>query len=482
MRWPGGGLRRSSRSRNGAGSIARKPAAGKSVTRLAWRIVTTREELPIRRNTLLLSASLAANSGTLQLSAAVASLTLVKVLGVKGLLGLGPAIVLTAGALAALPAGRAMDRYGRVPILALGFIVGSSGCGLAALGSATESAPAVLAGLIGVGVASGSALLARTAAGDMYPPEHRAHGIALVLFGAVFGAILGPLVFSPLLHGRELDGDTLALLWLAAGGFMLVALAIVLFVRPDPKRIAELLHTHTAAESAPAAPLSEIVRRPGAIPALLAGQASFAVMVGVMTLTGAVVTDHQHHDATAVFPIIGAHVMGMYALVLVIGELIDRIGRTPALAGGLLVMAVSCSSLLWVESVRGHRGRPVRPRDRLEPVVRGRHRHAGGLRERRRARQAARLQRPARRPHRRRPGAAGRRGAVGDRRRRAGDRRRDAGDPPRGLDSDAPAACTGALVARGSTRAAPALTGPRAPGRRATRRHAAARARSVQGR
>ena len=46
----------------------------------------------------------------------------------------------------------------------------------------------------------------------------------------------------------------------------------------------------------------------------------------------------------------------------------------------------------------------------------------------------------------------------------------------------APAACTGAPVARGSTRAAPALAGPRAPGRRATRRHAAAQARSVQGR
>src|SRR4051794_12045045 len=348
---PSGGSRRSSRSRNGAGSVARNPAAGRLLTRLAWRMVTTRDELPIRRNTLLLSASLAANSGTLQLSAAVASLTLVNVLGVKGLLGLGPAIVLASGALAALPAGRAMDRYGRVPILALGFAVGTAGCGLAALGSASDSAPGVLAGLVGVGAASGSALLARTAAGDMYPPEHRAHGIALVLFGAVFGAILGPLVFSPLLHGRKLDGDTLALLWLAAGGFMLVALAIVLFVRPDPRRISELLHTHDAAESAPAAPLREIVRRPGAVPALLAGQASFAVMVGVMTLTGAVVTDHQHHSGTSVFPIIGAHVMGMYALVLVIGEVIDRIGRTPALAGGLLVMALSVSSLLWVHSV-----------------------------------------------------------------------------------------------------------------------------------
>ncbi|MGH2968348.1 MAG: hypothetical protein ACRDK0_04690, partial [Solirubrobacteraceae bacterium] len=79
-------------------------------------------DLPIRRNTLLLSAALAANSGMLQLSAAVASLTLVLVLGVDQLLGLGPAIVLASGALAALPAGRLMDRIGRVPVLAGGFV------------------------------------------------------------------------------------------------------------------------------------------------------------------------------------------------------------------------------------------------------------------------------------------------------------------------------------------------------------------------
>src|SRR5215208_359154 len=154
---------------------------------------------PVRRNTLLLSAALAANSGMLQLSAAVASLTLVLVIGVQGLLGLGPAIVLASGALAALPAGRAMDRLGRVPVLAAGFATGLTGCVLAAAGSALEAAPLVLAGLVAVGGASGTSLLARTAAGDMYPPERRARGIALVLFGAVFGAILGPLVFSPLL-------------------------------------------------------------------------------------------------------------------------------------------------------------------------------------------------------------------------------------------------------------------------------------------
>jgi MFS family permease len=52
-----------------------------------------------------------------------------------------------------------------------------------------------------------------------------------------------------------------------------------------------------------------------------------------------------------VFPIIGAHVLGMYALVLVVGRLIDRIGRAPALSGGLAVMAVSALSLQWVTGV-----------------------------------------------------------------------------------------------------------------------------------
>jgi MFS family permease len=309
-------------------------------------------DLPIRRNTALLAAALAANSAMLQLSAAVASLTLVLVVDVEGLLGLGPAIVLACGALAALPAGRAMDRFGRIPVLATGYVVGAVACGLAALGSATEFAPAVLGGLAGVGAASGTALLSRTAAGDMYPPERRARGIALVLFGTVFGAILGPAVFSPLLAGKDIDGAALAPLWLAAGAFMLVGLVLVLAVRPDPQRIAILLAADQGDEDdAPAAPLSELLRRPGVIPALIAAQASFAVMVAVMTLTGAVVVDHHHHAGHSVFPIIAAHVVGMYGLVIVVGDLIDRIGRRPSLAGGLLVMAVSVVSLLWIESV-----------------------------------------------------------------------------------------------------------------------------------
>jgi MFS family permease len=52
-----------------------------------------------------------------------------------------------------------------------------------------------------------------------------------------------------------------------------------------------------------------------------------------------------------VFLIVGAHVFGMYALVLVIGAVLDRVGRTAALVTGLLVMGASTLSLSWLESV-----------------------------------------------------------------------------------------------------------------------------------
>ena len=80
----------------------------------------------------------------------------------------------------------------------------------------------------------------------MYPPERRARGISYVLFGSVFGAILGPTVFGPLFAGKDVEADALTVPWLAAGGIALVALAMVQFVRPDPKRIAELIGSRSA--------------------------------------------------------------------------------------------------------------------------------------------------------------------------------------------------------------------------------------------
>ena len=214
----------------------------------------------------------------------------------------------------------------------------------------------------------------------------------------------------------------------------------MLAVRPDPRAIAAMRararrgRTEPDDGGAEAAPLRELLGRQGVIPALIAAQASFAVMVGVMTLTGAVVVDHYHHAAHHVFPIIGAHVVGMYALVIVVGDLIDRIGRTPSLAGGLLLMAGSVISLLWIESVPATAAALFGLGARVEPLVR---RGDGGARRPHRAvgaRQAARLQRPALGADRRGARARRRRGADRARRRGARDRRRGARDRARAVD------------------------------------------------
>jgi MFS family permease len=307
-------------------------------------------ERQVRRNTLILAGAMAVYSSVLQLVAAVSSITFVLVTGVEGLLGLGPAIFLVSSALTAVPAGRLMDRIGRKPVIAGGYLSAAAGCSLTALAANLGSAPLVILGFALTGAANGIALLIRGAAGDMYPPEKRARGISYVLFGSVFGAILGPAVFGPLFAGRDLDASALTVPWLAAAGISLIALVLVSLVNPDPKVIAERIGAHEG-ETGPAAPLREIIRRPGVRPARVAALASFGVMVSVMNLSGYVVVQHHHHTQQDVFPIIGAHVLGMYALVIVTGSLIDRIGRVPAIASGLRVMAASTIGLNFVESV-----------------------------------------------------------------------------------------------------------------------------------
>jgi MFS family permease len=309
----------------------------------------------IRRNTILLSLCLVTLSGVIQLAVAVATITLVLVTGIESILGLGPAIFLTAGALAALPAGRLMDRVGRVPVIAGGFVTGSVGCALTAVGCLVDSAPLVIFGFIGVGAMNGGVLLARTAAADMYPPEKKARAISYVLFGALFGAAMGPLVFRPLFAGKDFELDTLVIPWFVASAMALVGLILALNIRPDPRTIAlELQRSGSTAggpvDAAPAAPLGEILRRPGVPSAVLAALASFAVMAGVMNLTGYIVVGH-HHAQADVFTVISLHIVGMYALVLVIGALVDRVGRRPTLLWGMAIMAVSTVMLGFVQSI-----------------------------------------------------------------------------------------------------------------------------------
>jgi MFS family permease len=287
----------------------------------------------------------------IQLAVALGTVTIVAVTGVKGILGLGPAIFLAAGAFAVGPAGRASDRFGRMPVIRVGFLLGISGPLVTAGGCAAVSPALVFLGLGMCGAAQTIVLLSRAAAAEMFPPERRARGMSIVLFAVVSGAVWGPLVFGPMFGNRALTPHELVLPWMCAGLFTLAGLAISFGVRPDPKDLSERYYGTTSA-AGPAAPLREILKRPGVPTAMVAGVSSFAVMVGVMNLAGYVAVGHGHSHGS-IFTIISLHIVGMYGLVLIIGDVVERLGRRHAMVIGLAVMGVSNAALVWTHSVLG---------------------------------------------------------------------------------------------------------------------------------
>lgn len=306
---------------------------------------------PTRRNAIALAAGLVCLSGMVQLAVALGTVTLVAVTGFEGILGLGPAVFLVAGALAVGPAGRISDRVGRMPVIRAGFGLGIVGPALTALGCWSGSAELVFLGLGCCGAAQTIVFLSRAAAAEMFPPERRARGMSFVLFGAVSGAVFGPLVFGPIFAGRGLTADQLAWPWLGSSLFALAGFLISFAVRPDPKELSKAFST-AAEDAAPPAPLAQILRRPGVPTAMLAAIASFSVMVGVMNLAGYVAVGHGH-DHGDIFTVISAHIVGMFGLVLIAGDLVDRIGRGRAMAIGLLVMAASNVGLVWLDGIAG---------------------------------------------------------------------------------------------------------------------------------
>jgi MFS family permease len=306
---------------------------------------------PVRRNMLLLGAGMAALYGMVELATAVATLTFVAAGGSHELAGLAPAIFLGSAALAALPAGRAMDRFGRAPTIRAGFAAGICGSLTAALGAFSSSLPAVVIGFVLVGVSTGTVMLSRAAAADMYPPDRRPQAISLVLFGAVFGALLGPAVFTPLVQSSGVHGSSLGPAWLGAAGFMVVGLALVTAIRRDPQQIAQDISAQPEEDASPPEPIARIVGRPGIRTVLVAAVASWAVMVALMTLVGSVLVGHGHGKGS-IFPVLSAHFVGMFGLFLAVGWVIDRVGRRRALGGGLALLGVSALTLIGaVDSV-----------------------------------------------------------------------------------------------------------------------------------
>jgi MFS family permease len=316
----------------------------------------------VRRNTFILAASLGLAWVVIQLMAGLAAVMMSHLSGVAAMAGFAPGVWLLGHAAGGYVTGRAMDAWGRRNGLLLAFLTGATGTTLVFLALLAESLPLFVAALVVTGLGTGGSNLARAAGADMYPPARRARGITLVLVGAAFGAIGAPLIFAPMLAGaRGHDPAALAAPWPLATVVLLAGALLLLAIRVDPRDIAGRIAAagdrgDATSGNAPVPPerprsMRELLALPMVPLAMLAAIVAQGVMTATMSLVGLVLVDHGH-DLGSVSVTMSAHFLGMFGLVLVVGTVVDRIGRFVSVLVGLVVMAAGALlMLLGVELV-----------------------------------------------------------------------------------------------------------------------------------
>lgn len=305
----------------------------------------------VRSNTIVLAACMALSWAVVQLVVALSAVILSHLIGQTAFGGFAPSLFLLSWAAASLLMGRFMDARGRAMGLRIGFAIGTVGAMLVYLGTKSESFPVFLLGLILVGSCAGTINLARAGAADMYPPARRARGISFVLLGAAFGAIISPIAFTPLLAAIRSGSGGLASPWPVAAALLGTGFIVTFGIRIDPinisRRLASGGQTVNDPREQPSRPFRKLIRLPSVLPALAAAVVAQGVMTGLMSITGLIMVGHGH-ELSAVALVMSAHFLGMFGLVLVAGQVVDRLGCRRSIVLGLLILA--CGVLLLMAS------------------------------------------------------------------------------------------------------------------------------------
>ena len=275
----------------------------------------------------------------------VNALVAVELSGQLAMAGVPGAVVVMGQACGALVWGYCMEWLGRRWGIALGQVVGVIGAAIAASAVAGHSFPLFLMGLVLVGMARSAVDLGRFAAAEVHPPSEKGRAISKVVLGSTAGAIFGPLLVAP--TGKlalwagfpELAGPYSV----SFIGLILAALLIFVGLRPDPRDVGrELARIHPG--SVPrqeTRSLSEIVRQPGIIVAMVSVVFAQLVMMVPMSITSVHMKAH-HHPLGALSLVISAHTLGMFAFSTISGWMTDRWGRGHVIILGSAVMIVSC--------------------------------------------------------------------------------------------------------------------------------------------
>lgn len=314
-----------------------------------------------RRTLRLLFATQIISGVGVAIGASVGALLAAEMAGV-GLSGLAQSAVVVGGALFAVPATAIVRRHGRRPSLALSYLAAATGGIVVVAAAMAGSIPLLFAGFFLFGGSTTAGLQARYAAVDLAPAALRGRHLSLIVWATTLGAVAGPNL-APL-AGAALDGYGVPTLagpfFFAALLFSLAALVLLLWLRPDPIRIARAASDATGETAAHdqrsvgmRAALRAVMSRPGARLGVSAVAVGHLVMIGVMAMTPVHIRGAGHeaaHTLRIVGVVLSMHIAGMFAFAPLMGWLTDRFGRRVVIGGGIALLLTACA----VAGTAGH--------------------------------------------------------------------------------------------------------------------------------
>ena len=297
---------------------------------------------PRRRGPLmatLFAAQICGSTG-FSMGMAVGAIMAAAVTGTNTWSGLPVAIGSLGTALASYPLARLMARTGRRLGLAVGYSLAVAGAVLGMIGVAHQSFVLFLAGMALFGTAQTSNLLARYAAADISPGVQRGRAMGLIVWGSAVGSIIGPMLMAPAIGVGAMVGVSrvASAFLISVTGYMLAAILVEAFLRPDPLAIARRLEPPSAARGTEGGRATgAILREPRVVVAYGTLMVSQLVMIGTTSTSPLYLHDHGHAVGTIGLAV-SMHLGGMYITSPLSGWLCDRFGRLPMIGAGGVVL------------------------------------------------------------------------------------------------------------------------------------------------